>query len=204
MTNETMSGLHIRPATPADSDALYEICLLTADSGADATTLYSDRKLPGYIWAAPYGALEPGFAFMFADGDRTLGYVIAAPDTGAFEARLERDWWPSVRKAVAGISPKAPFDQGVLDRIAMPETHLAFLAEHYPAHLHINLLPGAQSGGWGRRLIDRELDALRRAGVRGVHLGVSPTNDRAKGFYSHIGFDDISRDGKVLYGMRFR
>jgi len=195
-------GLHIRPATPADSDALYEICLLTADSGKDASALYSDRKLPGYVWAAPYGALEPDFAFMLADGDRALGYVIAAPDTAAFEARLEREWWPTVRQAVAGKVAKAPLDQGVLDRIATPEKHLAFLAEHYPAHLHINLLPDVQSGGWGRRLIETELDALRRAGVRGVHLGVSPTNDRAKGFYSHVGFEDLSRDGKVLYGMR--
>lgn len=198
------SGLHIRPATPADSDALYEICLLTADSGVDATALYSDPKLPGYVWAAPYGALEPDFAFILADGDRRLGYVIGAPDTAAFEARLERDWWPNVRKAVAGITPKAPFDEGVLERIAKPETHLAFLAEHYPAHLHINLLPDAQSGGWGRRLIETELDALRQAGVRGVHLGVSPSNERAKGFYKHVGFEDLSRDSKVLYGMRFR
>ena len=202
MTNETKSGLHIRPATPADSDALYEICLLTADSGADATALYSDRKLPGYVWAAPYGALEPDFAFMLADGERTLGYVIAAPDTAAFEARLERDWWPNVRKAVAGMVPTRKLDEGVLSRIAKPEAHLDFLAADYPAHLHINLLPEAQSGGWGRRLIETELDALRRAGVRGVHLGVSPTNERAKGFYSHVGFEDLSRDGKVLYGMR--
>ena len=80
--------------------------------------------------------------------------------------------------------------------------HLAWLAEHYPAHLHINVLPEAQSGGWGRRLIETELDALRRAGVRGVHLGVSPTNERAKGFYAHLGFDDISRDGRVIYAKR--
>jgi len=45
----------IRRAEPRDIDALYEICLLTADSGVDATALYSDRKLPGYVWAAPYG-----------------------------------------------------------------------------------------------------------------------------------------------------
>ena len=204
MTNEMNSGLHIRRAEPRDRDALYEICLLTADSGADATALYSDRKLPGYIWAAPYGELEPDFAFVLADGDKAVGYVIGAPDTAAFEARLERDWWPMVRRAVAGVRPKAKLDEGALSRIAKPETHLAWLAEDYPAHLHINLLPVAQSGGWGRRLIDTELDALRRAGVRGVHLGVSPTNERAKGFYSHVGFEDLSRDGRVLYGMRLR
>ena len=202
MMNDTTRRLHVRQAEPRDADALFEICLRTADSGTDATALYSDPKLPGYIWAAPYGALEPDFAFVLDDGERAVGYVLAVPDTAAFEARLERDWWPAVRKAVATLAPKAALDAGALGRIAKPEAHLPWLAEHYPAHLHINVLPEAQSGGWGRRLIETELDALRRAGVRGVHLGVSPTNERAKGFYAHLGFDDISRDGRVIYAKR--
>lgn len=59
-------------------------------------------------------------------------------------------------------------------------------------------------GGWGRRLIETELDALRRAGVKGVQLGVSPTNPRASGFYEHLGFVDISLPGFVTYGMALR
>jgi ribosomal protein S18 acetylase RimI-like enzyme len=204
MTNETTSSLRVRRAEPRDRNALYEICLLTADGGIDATTLYSDPKLPGYLWAAPYGELEPDFAFVLADNGPALGYVIAAADTAAFEVKLEREWWPMVRKAVAGMTPKASLDQAALSRIQNPEVHAEWLVKDYPAHLHINLLPEAQSGGWGRRLIETEIDALRRAGVRGVHLGVSPTNERAKGFYSHLGFEDISRDGRIIYGMRFR
>jgi ribosomal protein S18 acetylase RimI-like enzyme len=53
-------------------------------------------------------------------------------------------------------------------------------------------------------MIDAELDALRRAGVRGVQLGVSPTNLRAKGFYEHIGFTDISQPGDLTFGMKLR
>ena len=101
------------------------------------------------------------------------------------------------------MTPKAPFDEGVLERIAKPETHLAFLAEHYPAHLHINLLPDAQSGGWGRRLIETELDALRRPGARRAS-GRQPEQRARQGLLQHVGFEDLSRDGKVLYGMRFR
>ena len=70
--------------------------------------------------------------------------------------------------------------------------------------MHINLLPHVQASGWGRRMIDTELAALRAHGVAGVHLGVSPANEPAKGFYRHLGFEDISRDGKVIFGMRFR
>lgn len=203
MTNEPRAAYRIRRFEPHDMAALYEICLLTADSGVDASALYSDRRLPGYIWSAPYGALEPDFAFLLADGDRVLGYVVAAPDTVAFEARLERDWWPKVRAEVAGMTPQKPLDEGVLRRIATPERHETALQD-YPAHLHINLLPEAQSGGWGRRMIETELDALRRAGVSGVQLGVSPDNERAKGFYAHVGFTDISGPGHVTYAMTLR
>ena len=53
-------------------------------------------------------------------------------------------------------------------------------------------------------MIEVELTALKEHGIAGVHLGVSPQNDRAKGFYRHLGFEDISRDGKVTFGLRFR
>jgi ribosomal protein S18 acetylase RimI-like enzyme len=196
------SGLHIRRVVPTDHDALFEICLRTADSGEDATALYSEPHLPGYVWVMPYAELEPDFAFVLADGDQTIGYVVAAADTAAFEQRLKTDWWPKVRRAVAGVVPSRPLDFTVLERINTPETHEDWLAADYPAHLHINILPQAQAAGWGRRLIETELDALRQAGVRGVHLGVSPTNERAKGFYRHVGFTDISREDHVLFGMK--
>ena len=53
-------------------------------------------------------------------------------------------------------------------------------------------------------MIDTELDALRQAGVKGVQLGVSPTNIRAKGFYEHLGFIDISQPGDVTFGMKLQ
>lgn len=203
MTTSTLSGLSIRAVRPEESGDLFEICLKTADSGTDATALYSDPRLPGYIWAAPYGALEPDFAFVLATPQGPVGYVVGAPDTAAFAQQLETDWWPQVRRDIAGINAQRPLDAAALAYIAHPQPHPAWLQNDYPAHLHINVLPEAQSSGWGRRMIETELTALKARGIRGVHLGVSPTNDRAKGFYRHIGFDDISRDGKVLFGIRF-
>jgi len=81
----------IRRAEPRDIDALYEICLLTADSGVDATALYSDRKLPGYVWAAPYGELEPDFAFVLDD----LALKCHAPSTKILElgVAVRLRWW---------------------------------------------------------------------------------------------------------------
>lgn len=193
---------HIRRASKADSDAFFDICIRTADSGADATALYSDPRLPGYVWAVPYLMLAPAFAFVLADGERAIGYVIAAPDTAAFTEQLEREWWPLVRRRVAGYVPKASQDAMILGRIAAPEPHAAWLLDDYPAHMHINILPDAQASGWGRKMIAAELTALREAGVRGVHLGVAPDNQRAMGFYRHLGFNDVSRDGHVTFVMK--
>jgi hypothetical protein len=148
------AGLLIRPATADDGDALYDICLRTANAGVDATALYSDPHLPGYIWAAPYGVLAPDFAFMLASPGHTIGYVIGTPDSWAFARRQATEWWPQVRAALRDFVPKTPHDRAALANIHQPEIEDAWLAEEYPAHLHINILPEAQSGGWGRRLIN--------------------------------------------------
>ena len=61
----------------------------------------------------------------------------------------------------------------------------------YPSHLHINLVPRLQSGGWGRALIGTLLDELRKQDSPGVHLFVHPENIRARGFYAHLGFTEF-------------
>ncbi|TSD87610.1 GNAT family N-acetyltransferase [Mycobacterium sp. KBS0706] len=198
----TAADRRIRRATRDDTAALSEICLKTAASGDDASTLYGDPRLPGYVWSVPYLKFAPDFAFVLVEDGRTIGYVLAAPDTAAFAERLEQDWWPQVRRDIAGFEPTRPRDAEILERIARPESHADWLLAEYPAHLHINILPQAQSGGWGRRMIETELAALKAAGITGVHLGVAPDNERAKGFYRHLGFTDVSRDGHAIFAMR--
>ena len=198
------SGLSIRPAVEADFGALHEICLKTADAGKDGSALFGDPLVPGYLWSVPYAKFEPDFAFVLSEGDRAIGYVIGTPDTAAFEKRLIEEWWPFVRTKVAGHTPVSPTEKMALFRIAEPEVADRALIADYPAHLHINILPGAQSSGWGRKLIETELDAMKRHGVSAVHLGVAPDNDRAKGFYRHVGFEDISTPDHCLFGMKLQ
>jgi ribosomal protein S18 acetylase RimI-like enzyme len=180
-------GVFVRQGQQGDRAALFDICLRTADTGADATALYSDPDYPGQVWSVPYLELAPQHCFVLDSGGEAVGYVVGAADTMAFEARLEREWWPALRSRYADRQPAAPFDGKVLDAIRTPESE-AELAQRYPAHLHINLLPAFQSGGWGRKLIEVELDSLRRAGAPAVFLGVGITNTRAIGFYAHVGF----------------
>lgn len=196
------SNCFIRPATDADSEALFEICLKTADGGNDASALYSDPHLPGYIWSVPYLKFAKDFAFVLVQDSRPVGYIVGVPDTAGFDKELAANWWPLVRKQIAGLAPVRPRDADVIERIHNPRNGTPWLQDEYPAHLHINILPGLQASGWGRRMIGTELQALRGHGVGGVHLGIDPKNERARGFYRHLGFSEFEQDGAVAFAMR--
>jgi ribosomal protein S18 acetylase RimI-like enzyme len=76
------------------------------------------------------------------------------------------------------------------------------VAADYPAHLHVDLLPRAQGSGHGRQLVDHLLSRLRAMGVLGVHLGVDADNERAIGFYRHVGMRPVrQKPGALILGM---
>lgn len=191
----------IRPATPADYPALYRICLETADAGGDARALYSDPDYPGQRFAVPYARFAPDFAFVLEIDGEVLGYVVAAPDTRAFEAQLAAQWWPQLQQKYQQRSADAPLDDKILDAIRHPDSAAEALVSRWPAHLHINLLPAAQKGGWGRKMIEHQLAALRAAGVSGVHLGVSLQNGQVCAFYQRMGFTPILRSNAIYMGQ---
>ncbi|MCG7389401.1 GNAT family N-acetyltransferase [Pantoea sp. ACRSB] len=191
----------IRPATPADYPALYRICLETADAGGDARALYSDPDYPGQRFAVPYARFAPDFAFVLEIAGEVMGYVVAAPDTRAFEAQLQAEWWPLWQEKYRQRTASAPLDNKVLDAIRQPDSAAEALVAQWPAHLHINLLPAAQKGGWGRKMIEHELEALRAAGVSGVHLGVSLQNEQVCAFYQRMGFTPIMRSNAIYMGQ---
>ncbi len=195
---------HIRPYRSEDLDSLYEICLQTGSAGDDATDLVEDPRLFGELYAAPYGVLEPEHAFVLDDGSGgAIGYVVGALDSAVFEAQCEASWWPILRDR----HPLRP-DGTTLDDLlvflihhrALPDSSV--LAD-FPAHLHINLLAHVQSDGWGRRMLDRLFESLRADGAQGVHWGVSTRNERAIGFYRHLGCTELATDPMIItFGKR--
>ena len=195
-------SLEIRSARPEDRGALSSICLLTANAGSDASSLYSDPDYPGLVWSVPYLDYAPEHAFVLADGRDVVGYVVGASDTTAFEDQLHSHWWPALQVKYSDREASAQFDHVVLDHIRKPKRSNAGIVRSYPGHLHINLLPAAQSGGWGRKMIETELRSLREAGAPAMHLGLNLKNDHAYGFYSHIGLEEIGRDQSIWMGTR--
>ena len=184
--------LTIRPCAPEDLDALYHISLMTGASGQDASALYRDPRLVGHIYSAPYALFAPECAFVAEDDEGVAGYIVGAVDTAAFEARLEESWWPTLRPRY--IDPSAtPHQDWTADQLRSWQIHHPRLtprriAEPYPSHLHINLLPRLQGQGVGRRLIDTWLATVRGLGSRGAHLGVNPDNLPAMRFYRACGW----------------
>ena len=199
-----MASDAIRSVRADDLDAVYAICLQTSDAGSDATALHDDPHLPGHVWAAPYVVHEPDHGFVTVDAnDRPTGYALGALDSRAFEARLEREWWPRLRQQYPLGVERRPADAESVRLIHSPPVAADDVVSTYPSHLHIDLLPTAQGRGAGRRLIDTLLAALVDAGSCGVHLGVDPRNQRAIGFYEAIGFTRLSPGTpSAIFGRR--
>ena len=197
----------IRPYQAADLDDLYRICLQTANSGQDATAVVSDPKLPGQVFAAPYGIFEPSLAWVAEDEAGVAGYILGTLDTLAFEERLEQDWWPALRARYPDprqlASPPSDLEWLCLRAIHQPFTAEAALISNYPSHLHIDLLPRLQGRGYGRRLIDILFAALRANRTPGVHLHVGRANQRAIAFYQHLGMTEQPATGTRVFAMTF-
>lgn len=193
----------IRPFRPGDEPALAEICLETADAGADGTGIFEDDRIWAEIFVLPYVSRHPDLAFVVeTDDGRVAGYVVATDDTDAFEEWFRRHWWP-VRGArwPKPEAERSRQDGTLIYAYARRPGAEPYAAEH-PAHLHIDLLPELQGQGWGRRLIEEIVGALRGRGVTGLHLVASADNAGALAFYPRVGFTPIpSPPGVQAFAM---
>jgi ribosomal protein S18 acetylase RimI-like enzyme len=186
----------IRRYRDADRDALYDVCIRTADNGEDARGHFSTDDLSGDIFVGPYLLLEPDLAFVLDDGERAVGYCLGTADTAGFVWAHRERWVPRMRERYAEPAGATATDEEWLLRFLFnPERMLRPELGHYPAHLHIDLLPAYQGAGHGRRLIETFIDAAAAAGAPAVHLAVATSNTRAIGFYDRLGFQPIDVAG---------
>ncbi|MFK3983362.1 GNAT family N-acetyltransferase [Micromonospora sp. NPDC050397] len=205
--NDRFAAMRIRPYRSGDRNAVHDICIRTADAGEDASGSYANPGVLPDIFAHPYTWLEPDLAFVLDDDGQAVGYVLGTADTGAFVRRFRHDWLPRV----AGRYPDPAGEPGTPDEVMAhllhtPERMILPELVDYPAHLHIDVLPGYQRSGHGRSLIDTFTRAVRRAGAPGVHLGMVTVNHRARAFYDRLGFHviEVADPGPITYlGLRF-
>ncbi|GGE98458.1 hypothetical protein GCM10011313_21820 [Mycetocola zhadangensis] len=192
----------IRPYRPDDRPDIVDVCVRTGRTGLDATGMYSSDDLLPDIYALPYVDSEPELAFVADNGERVVGYVIAAANTRDFASWFSNTWWPSV----AGKYDHPTSDAEVHTLASAGDPHRMLIADvdDYPAHLHIDLLPEAQGQGLGRLLIDTLRVVLAERGIPGLHLTMGADNTNAGAFYRRLGFTELasSTPTATTFGMR--
>ena len=172
--------MDIIESRPEFKQAVEEICLETASElartdpvhGVFTKLMYCD----GYV---DHGACY----LLMADEQTPVGYVACAPSFTKWEAWM-RPYFDQIR-ALSDV-----YGERVEREVAMYRS----FANRYPAHLHIDILPGHTGSGNGTRLMSTLLDRLRIDGVPGVMLGVSNSNEGAIRFYRRNGFEQIGGD----------
>ncbi|MFC2085285.1 GNAT family N-acetyltransferase [Bacteroidota bacterium] len=193
---------NIRSYHPSDLTSLYQICLLTGDSGKDASKLYKDPDLLGQYYAAPYAVLEPDLCFIIIHSGVPCGYILGTRDSALFSDNCEKNWFPVLRERYPIPEPNdTSFDARIIRLI-----HEGYVSKNdlikYPAHLHINLLPLAQGHGMGRKLINTFLDKIGTIKVPAVHLEVGKSNTGAIEFYKRVGFHIVKEFEKsIAFGI---
>lgn len=197
---------HIRPFRPGDEPALSEICLRTADAGADATGVFEDDDIWAAVFVLPYVARHPDLAFVVeSDGGTPVGYIVGTPDTRAFEDWFATEWWPRFAQRWPKPETEVTRQDGTLIYAYGRRAGTEPYGDEHPAHLHIDLLPEAQGQGWGRRLIETFTAALRERGVTGLHLVASAENTGALAFYTRLGFVPVpSHPGVQAFALDLR
>jgi ribosomal protein S18 acetylase RimI-like enzyme len=190
----------VRAYESRDLDALREICVRTGYRGTDARPVMTDTAILPDAYAEPYVVHDPGLAFVADDGGQAVGYIIGTVDTVTFAAWFRDNWLPLVAPKHAQ-PPEHPdsFEEAILRDLHNPARMIVPELADYPAHLHIDLLPGYQGQGLGRRLMEVFLAVLRARGVERVHLGMDPANTGARAFYDKLGFEPIEVPGGAVY-----
>jgi ribosomal protein S18 acetylase RimI-like enzyme len=190
---------HVRHATVPDLPGAYRVCLLTGDAGKDATPLARDPDLLGHVYVGPYIVGEPGLALVIADDAGIAGYCLAAGETRSFETWARTEWWPVLREQhPLPAADETSFDATLIRNFHEPPIAIQEVVDRYPSHLHIDLLKRVRGSGFGRALLEKQLDLLRGRGSAGVHLAVAAGNVNAIDFYRHLGFAELLEDDDAL------
>jgi ribosomal protein S18 acetylase RimI-like enzyme len=187
-------GYSMRKASWNDYQALTRVCLLTGDSGKDASAREDEPELLGLIYAVPYQVYAPDHAFVVQGPAGVCGYVLGTPDSAGFYARVGKEWFPPLAARLTDPGPDEATWQGS-DWARRAIHHPVFVypdvLHDYPAHGHIDLLEEARGRGIGSRALTVLMERLRAAGAPGMHLQVSPSNDGALAFYRTLGFREL-------------
>lgn len=189
--------LRIRQYSPADRQAVREICCATGFMGDPIDPVFCDHDAFADFFTRYYTDYEPENALVAEHDGRIVGYLLGGLD---YRRCGRRQLWLMLTRTV----PK------VIGRIVIGRYNRASLryigwflfraAGETPkpvdsaAHFHINLLPDYRSGHAGRRLIFPFMNRVARIGMKGVfgQMQVYPDRRNEK-IFQRYGFEFTDR-----------
>ncbi|KAK0615588.1 hypothetical protein B0T17DRAFT_644591 [Bombardia bombarda] len=214
----------VRPFKFEDTEDAKYICRATLPPSLSASA--AGTRLAPYLWTLQFTHLFPQNCFVLDDGSgRTVGYVIGVPDVFAFAAAYPR-YVDEVLRGEQGrrdvpvpnqLDTPEPWsttgDGQVNEQSLVQQAYKVEwlvldgvegkkeLVRDYRAMLHINLLPGWQAKGWGRKMIERFVESVKKVvedgkdgegrGVydfgKGIQLGVAGRIQRWWRFMRRLG-----------------
>ena len=191
-------NLLYRRCTNNDIKGISEILYQTGFMGEELTPTgrFRDKKLFALVNTDGYVRFETENGFVAQDRDtgNILGYIIGTDNTHRYEKKFTmRMYWRLALRLFLVTWWRYPESfRMIFSWFFTYETKsIEHLYNEYPAHLHINILPGCQRMGIGKKLINMFVDNMASKGVAGVHLGTSNYNFKALPFYKKNGFDVI-------------
>ena len=138
---------------------------------------------------------------LVAEGEHgPLGYAVGVADTRGHEQRLEREWWPDLRRRYpcpAGDPSGWSAGQRRIWSIHHPAVVPEEVVSRFPAHIHMNLLPEAQARRLGARQLDSWRAAARARGVGAVHAAVGASNTGGLAVWTARGFLPLMKEPQI-------
>ncbi len=183
--------LKIRKYEKEDFENTRYVCL-NSDGGGMSEEM---RRVVLHLFCDYYLEQEGDNCFVLADGDdRAVGYIFCAEDFDKFKPVYEKDYAPLGCAEAEWARDWADNAYNLQEK---------FKSE-YPAHLHIDILPEFQRGGWGGRLVETLVSHLRDKGISGVMLTAGTDNTLACNFYKKYGFNVLEIQGTdIAFGKKF-
>lgn len=181
-----------------DRDDLYNVCLMTGDSGNDATGIHFNEEMLGDVYVGPYLKFADQTSFTLIDENGVgIGYGLSVLDTILFEESTSEKWWPIIQEKYEQYRFRRK-ECWLIEEIFNPSPSPRQLLQDYPSHGHIDLLSHAQGQGFGRAMMMQMESRLSELGSKGFHLRVSTHNFRALAFYKALGYLVLEEEPTVI------
>ncbi|MEG1527940.1 MAG: GNAT family N-acetyltransferase [Clostridia bacterium] len=177
--------MQIRAYKSSDKPQLRQICV-------DTTHIELNQRSKQYLpilWNDYYTERESQNIFVLDDNGLAVGYVLCSTNTNFYKV-FKSDYLPKVRK----ISPKMCF------LFKLGHLFEAKYLKKYIAHLHIDILPTYQRGGYGKLLVDALAKHLLSKNIHSVMLVCDKNNKQGINFYLKYGF---KQKANILSGIVF-